>query len=45
MGRAVELELKEDLALIGGAVIYAEGQVIDGSVKSRLSELADTLAL
>ena len=45
LGRAVELELKEDLALIGGAVIYAEGQVIDGSVKSRLSELADTLAL
>tara|TARA_B110000196_G_C21149068_1_gene668432 strand:+ start:943 stop:1497 length:555 start_codon:yes stop_codon:yes gene_type:complete len=45
LGRTVELELKEDSGLIGGAVIYAEGRVIDGSVKSRLSELADTLAL
>ena len=44
LGRAVELEVREDPELIGGAVIYAEGRVIDGSVKSRLSELAETLA-
>ncbi|MBH98903.1 MAG: F0F1 ATP synthase subunit delta [Rhodospirillaceae bacterium] len=44
LGRAVELELKEDPELIGGAVIHAEGRVIDGSVKSRLSELSETLA-
>jgi len=43
MGRAVELELQEDPGLIGGAVIHAEDRVIDGSVKSRLLELADTL--
>ena len=44
LGRTVELEVREDPELIGGAVIYAEGRVIDGSVKSRLSELAETLA-
>ena len=43
LGRTVELELQEDPGLIGGAVIHAEGRVIDGSVKSRLSELADKL--
>ena len=43
LGRAVELELEEDPELLGGAVINAEGRVIDGSVKSRLSELAETL--
>jgi len=43
MGRAVELELQEDPGLLGGAVIHAEGRVIDGSVKSRLTELAETL--
>lgn len=43
LGRAVELELQEDPRLLGGAVINAEGRVIDGSVRSRLSELAETL--
>lgn len=43
LGRAVELELQEDPGLLGGAVINAEGRVIDGSVKSRLGELAETL--
>ena len=43
LGRAVELELQQDPELLGGAVIQAEGQVIDGSVKSRLSELAGVL--
>ena len=43
LGRAVEVELQQDPELLGGAVIQAEGQVIDGSVKSRLSELAGAL--
>ena len=43
LGRAVELELQEDPRLLGGAVINAEGRVIDGSVRSRLSELAEAL--
>ena len=43
LGRAVELELQQDPELLGGAVIQAEGQVIDGSVKSRLNELAGAL--
>lgn len=43
LGRAIELELQEDPGLLGGAVIHAEGRVIDGSVKSRLNELAETL--
>ena len=43
LGRAVELELQEDAGLLGGAIINAEGQVIDGSVRSRLSDLAETL--
>ena len=44
LGRAVELELQQDPELLGGAVIEAEGQVIDGSVRSRLTELAGALA-
>ena len=43
LGRAVELELQQDPELLGGAVIQAEGQVIDGSVRSRLTELAGVL--
>ncbi len=43
LGRAVELELQEDPELLGGAVIHAEGQVIDGSVRSRLTELAGAI--
>lgn len=43
LGRAVDLELQEDAGLLGGAIINAEGQVIDGSVRSRLGELAETL--
>jgi len=43
LSRAIELELQEDPGLLGGAVIHAEGRVIDGSVKSRLNELAETL--
>ena len=43
LGRAVELELEQDTGLLGGAVIYAEGWVIDGSVRSQLTELAGAL--
>jgi F-type H+-transporting ATPase subunit delta len=43
LGREVELELAVDPSLIGGAVIRAEGMVIDGSIKARLTRLASTL--
>lgn len=43
LGRAVELVLEIDPALLGGAVIRAEDRVIDGSVKSRLQRLAGAL--
>ena len=40
MGREVELELEVDPALIGGAIVRAEDMVIDGSVRTRLEQLA-----
>lgn len=43
LGRDVEIELALDPALIGGAVIRAEDMVIDGSVRSRLQQLAASL--
>jgi F-type H+-transporting ATPase subunit delta len=43
LGRKVELELEVDRSLLGGAVLRAEDRVIDGSVKSRLKRLAETL--
>jgi F-type H+-transporting ATPase subunit delta len=43
LGRDVDLQLEVDPGLIGGAVIHAEGMVIDGSVRSRLQRLAETL--
>lgn len=43
LGRAVELKLEVDDRLIGGAVIRAEDMVIDGSVRSRLRRLAESL--
>ena len=43
LGRAVELELEQDPGLLGGAVVHAEGRVIDGSVRSRLAGLAGAL--
>jgi F-type H+-transporting ATPase subunit delta len=43
LGRKVDLELEVDPSLVGGAIIRAEGMVIDGSVRSRLKRLADTL--
>lgn len=43
LGRAVELTLAVDASLIGGAVIQADDRVIDGSVRTRLQRLADTI--
>lgn len=41
--RTVELTLAVDSSLIGGAIIQADDMVIDGSVRSRLQRLTDTL--
>lgn len=41
--RAIELETEVDAELIGGAVIYAGGEVIDGSVRGRLERMATRL--
>lgn len=43
LGRKVELELEVDDELLGGAVVRAEDMVIDGSVKTRLRKLAESL--
>jgi F-type H+-transporting ATPase subunit delta len=40
LGREVELELEVDPSLIGGAIVRAEDMVIDGSVRTRLEQLA-----
>lgn len=42
--RAIELENEIDEALIGGAVVYAGDEVIDGSLRGRLQLLAGSLA-
>lgn len=44
LGRKVELELEVDPSLLGGAVVRAEDMVIDGSVRTRLQRLAQSLA-
>jgi F-type H+-transporting ATPase subunit delta len=41
--RTVELTLAVDASLIGGAVIQADDMVIDGSVRTRLQRLTETL--
>ena len=43
LGRSVELTLEIDPSLIGGAIIRAEDLVIDGSVRTRLQRLAESL--
>jgi F-type H+-transporting ATPase subunit delta len=43
LGRKVDLELEVDETLMGGAIVRAEDMVIDGSVRSRLQRLADSL--
>ncbi len=41
--RKILLESEVDKNVIGGAVIYAGGQVIDGSLKDRLAKLSNSL--
>lgn len=43
LGRDVELEHEVDPALLGGAIVRAEDMVIDGSLRSRLQRLAESL--
>lgn len=42
--RTIELENEIDEALIGGAVVYAGDEVIDGSLRGRLQQLSGMLA-
>ena len=42
--REIQLQTQVDPALVGGAVIDAGGEVIDGSVRGRLERLAGVLA-
>ena len=43
-GCEIELDSEIDSGIIGGAVIYAGDQVIDGSLRGRLSKLEQSLA-
>lgn len=43
LGRQVQLKVEIDEKLIGGAIIRAEDMVIDGSVRTRLERLTQTL--
>ena len=42
--REIELESEIDPAVIGGAVVYAGDQVIDGSLRGRLMKLSNSLS-
>lgn len=42
--REIELENEIDAGVIGGAVIYAGDEVIDGSLRGRLQKLASSLS-
>ena len=42
--REILLEAEVDSSVIGGAVIYAGGEVIDGSLKDRLTKLSNSLS-
>ena len=42
--REILLESEVDSSIIGGAIVYAGGQVIDGSLKDRLSKLSNSLS-
>jgi F-type H+-transporting ATPase subunit delta len=44
MGRDIRLSCKTDSELLGGIIIRAGDKVIDGSARTRLSELANALA-
>jgi len=40
---AIDLESEIDPGVLGGAIIYAGGQVIDGSLRGRLNKLSNAL--
>jgi len=42
--RKILLETEVDSSVIGGAVVYAGGEVIDGSLKDRLTKLSNSLS-
>ena len=42
--REILLENEVDSSIIGGAIVYADGQVIDGSLKDRLAKLSNSLS-
>ena len=42
--REILLESEVDSSIIGGAIVYAGGQVIDGSLKDRLAKLSNSLS-
>ena len=42
--REIELENEVDPGVIGGAIVYAGDQVIDGSLRGRLNKLSNSLA-
>jgi F-type H+-transporting ATPase subunit delta len=42
-GREIELDIKVDASLIGGAIAQVGGMVFDGSLRTQLSQLRDTL--
>jgi F-type H+-transporting ATPase subunit delta len=42
--REILLESEVDSSIIGGAIVYADGQVIDGSLKDRLAKLSNSLS-
>jgi len=44
LGREIKLECKVNKELLGGVVIRAGDKVIDGSARTRLSEMANALA-
>jgi F-type H+-transporting ATPase subunit delta len=42
-GREIILKTKVDAAIIGGLIVYVNGDVIDGSIRTRLEELRAAL--
>ena len=42
--REILLESEVDSSIIGGAIVYAGGEVIDGSLKDRLAKLSNSLS-
>ena len=42
--REILLESEVDSSIIGGAIIYAGGEVIDGSLKDRLTKLSNSIS-